>query len=343
MNQKFINTILTATGASTLGEPEVIQNLWSGYGKIVRCRLEGRALSRPIPASVRTGQSPSLQQQIQSVVVKHVHWPTSKNHPRGWNTGRSHERKVNSYQVETAFYEQWASRCNDDCRVPKCLALETHGDEVFMVMEDLDASGFGGRRGHVSETEIKACLSWLAHFHATYMGEIPAGLWETGTYWHLETRAEELEVLSDRSLKNAAAAIDQKLSNSPFQTFVHGDAKVANFCFADDGFGVAAVDFQYVGGGCGMKDVAYFISSCLTEGECERQEIALLDYYFQTLETALKQHGKSIDFQSLEADWRALYPVAWTDFLRFLQGWSPGHWKIHRYSERLAREVLENL
>ena len=47
------------------------------------------------------------------------------------------------------------------------------------------------------------------------------------------------------------------------------------------------------------------------------------------------------DFAALEADWRALYPVAWTDFYRFLQGWDPGHWKLHRYSERLAREVLE--
>jgi len=35
--------------------------------------------------------------------------------------------------------------------------------------------------------------------------------------------------------------------------------------------------------------------------------------------------------------------VAWTDFFRFVQGWSPGHWKHHRYSQRLAREVLEGL
>jgi hypothetical protein len=92
-----------------------------------------------------------------------------------------------------------------------------------------------------------------------------------------------------------------------------------------------------------MKDVAYFLGSCLTEDECEQQESALLDYYFDELEAAFKSRGKAIDFQSLEADWRALYPVAWTDFFRFLQGWSPGHWKIHRYSERLAREVLERL
>ena len=323
MNPHFTNLILRSTGASALSNIETVQNLWSGYGKIMRCGLIGS--------------------DLKSVIVKHVHWPDAHHHPRGWNTSRSHDRKVKSYQVETAWYAQWATRCSGACRIPECLALETHGDEIFMVLEDLDAAGFPARRTSVSTDEIRACLSWLAHFHATFMGESPASLWETGTYWHLETRPDELNELTDPALKNAATAIDQKLNESPFQTLVHGDAKLANFCFSTDGQRVAAVDFQYVGGGCGMKDVAYFLGSCLCEEECERQESTLLNFYFQTLETALKQSGKTIDFQTLEADWRALYPVAWTDFFRFLQGWSPGHWKIHRYSERLAREVLDQL
>jgi thiamine kinase-like enzyme len=65
-------------------------------------------------------------------------------------------------------------------------------------------------------------------------------------------------------LKEAAPVIDEKLNTCAYKTFVHGDAKLANFCFAPDGQ-VAGVDFQYVGGGCGMKDVAYFIGSCLNE------------------------------------------------------------------------------
>jgi hypothetical protein len=68
-----------------------------------------------------------------------------------------------------------------------------------------------------------------------------------------------------------------------------------------------------------------------------------LDFYFQALKDALASRDKVLDFASLESDWRALYPVAWTDFFRFLQGWSPGHWKIHSYSERLARDVLDGL
>jgi Ser/Thr protein kinase RdoA (MazF antagonist) len=164
-----------------------------------------------------------------------------------------------------------------------------------------------------------------------------------GTYWHLDTRPDELAALEDRDLKAAASAIDQTLNSARYQTLVHGDAKLANFCFSRSGDQVAAVDFQYVGGGCGMKDVAYFIGSCLYEDECERHEEALLDYYFDLLAKALVQRESAVDAAALEQEWRSLYPVAWTDFHRFMKGWSPGHWKIHSYSERLAREVVAQL
>ena len=93
------------------------------------------------------------------------------------------------------------------------------------------------------------------------------GLWECGSYWHLGTRPDELAALEDGPLKTTAPLIDQALRQSQFQTIIHGDAKLANFCFARhhntaNGSTVAAVDFQYVGAGCGIKDVTYFLGSC---------------------------------------------------------------------------------
>lgn len=314
---------LEATGATRICAREVVQSLWSGYGQILRFQLEGA--------------------DWPSVVVKHVKWPTERNHPRSWNSDLGHQRKVNSYMVETAWYRDYAARCDDACRVPKCLALTSHGDEVFMVLEDLDAASFDRRASQVKEAQLEACLSWLANFHATFLGEGADELWSIGTYWHLATRPEELAVLEPGPLKAAAGELDRRLNESPFQTLVHGDAKLANFCFSGDGAAVAAVDFQYVGGGCGMKDLAYFVSSCFDEKQSEEREEELLARYFHHLQAALEAKKSSVDFSALEADWRALYPVAWTDFYRFLKGWSPGHWKIHRYSERLAREVLSRL
>jgi len=315
MNEYFKSIILQRTGASSLFEKEVIQELWSGYGKIIRVGLENASR--------------------ESVIVKHVQLPVYKNHPRGWNTDIGHQRKIKSYKVEATWYDIYSE--NSAARLPQCLAFEMQNDEVLIVLEDLDEAGYPLRKKAVVWEEIAECLKWLAQFHASYLGKVPNGLWESGTYWHLGTRPQELAVLEDQKLRKAAAVIDEKLNTCEYKTFVHGDAKLANFCFAKDGQ-VAGVDFQYVGGGCGMKDVAYFIGSCLNEKECERLEAQILDTYFEYLQSEMKERN-----DALEREWRSLYRVAWADFHRFLKGWSPGHWKINTYSERVTAEVINNL
>lgn len=323
MRERFRKALCQSLNCSDFVERETIQSLWSGYGRIVRIELLGGPLK--------------------SVVVKLVRIPSKKEHPHGWNTDRSHQRKIKSYEVEAAWYADFASRCGPRCRVPLCYAVEKEGSEVMLALEDLDAAGFAQRRDVASLQDMQACLGWLAEFHATFMGESAKGLWTKGTYWHLDTRPDELAALDDGSLKAAAGAIDRVLDECRFKTIVHGDTKLANFCFSDEGGRVAAVDFQYVGGGCGMKDVAYFVGSCLGETECERMEADLLAYYFASLRQALSAGESGIEFEELRQEWLALYPVAWTDFHRFLKGWSPGHWKVHSYSERLAREVVQAL
>ena len=67
-----------------------------------------------------------------------------------------------------------------------------------------------------------------------------------------------------------------------------------------------------------------------------------MNTYFSHLRAALSDN-KNIDKDVLESEWRAMYPWAWTDFHRFLKGWSPGHWKINSYSEKLERLVLSQL
>lgn len=315
MNDYFKSTILISTGASSLLQKERIQELWSGYGEIMRIELQD--------AKFRT------------VIVKHVQLQEKNDHPRGWNTDIGHQRKLKSYEVETAWYENFSNQSS--ARLPHCLNIAKKDNEVLIVMEDLDAAGFALRKSSLTWAEISECLKWLAQFHASFMGKEPAGLWETGTYWHLETRPQELAALNDQMLKKAAPRINQKLNACTFKTFVHGDAKLANFCFAEGG-AVAGVDFQYVGGGCGMKDVAYFIGSCLNEDDCERLEVQILDSYFGFLKQELGAKASAI-----ETEWRTLYRVAWADFHRFLKGWSPGHWKINSYSERITQEVINQL
>jgi len=146
-------------------------------------------------------------------------------------------------------------------------------------------------------------------------------------------------------IKQAAHRLDATLSGARHQCIVHGDAKVANFCFSEDMNTCAAVDFQYVGKGVGVRDVAYFLGSCLPEAVLEQSADALLDYYFSQLHRSVEQHlaekrRQEIDLQALEQEWRDLYPVAWVDFHRFLLGWAPEHEKLNTYSHSLCKKLL---
>ncbi len=306
--------IARSAGAKQVVLEERLQLLWSGYGELWRARLDGEA----------------------SVVVKHVQPPRD-------DLSLSHRRKLRSYQVEHAFYRHYAARCGAEsgCRVPRPIALLAEDGAWLFVLEDLDQSGYSNRYAQVDASRIEATLRWLAFFHARFMGVAPDELWPVGSYWHLATRPEELRAMRNDALRDAAPRIDSLLNRARFKTLVHGDAKPENVCF---GWGdeVALVDFQYVGSGVGVKDVAYFLSAALTAGQYAERVPEYLNRYFSYLTSALHANGSRVDPAELEQEWRTLFPLAWVDFYRFLLGWA-GPSASDPYSERLTKELLQRL
>lgn len=341
--------IATSLGCHQGFDVQVIQRLWGGYGELVRL-----VFAKDNSASMN------------SVIVKHVALPDKVEHPKGWNTKLSHQRKVHSYQVETAWYQSFTQQWDERCPVPVGLHCEIAENEWLIVMQDLADIGFPltsqfdvlaasdesvvkGTQPRYTSVEIKqrnACLKWLAHFHAKHIHigkEQSASLWQVGTYWHLDTRPDELNALADLPLKNQAQNIDRLLRECPYQTLVHGDAKLANFCFDSESENAAAVDFQYVGNGCAMKDVALFMSSAIRPQDCAELESQVLDTYFQYLKEALAHYQPQLSFDDVEKAWRPMFYVAWADFQRFVKGWSPEHWKINSYTEQLTQAVVQQL
>ena len=203
-----------------------------------------------------------------------------------------------------------------------------------------------GKEDRPSDTQIDSAIRWLAQLYARFFSNGGEQLWPVGGYWHLDTRPDELNAMPEGDLKNAARWLDRQLQSCRFQTLIHGDAKLANFCFDASGEQAAAVDFQYVGKGPGVKDLMLLLSSVMPDQRLLHEAPTLIDDYFEQLSAALQDYQPDIDPSEVEAEWRPLYAVAWADFYRFLAGWSPGHWKIGSYCEQqtdLALNMLEQI
>lgn len=279
----LLDWVAQVSGARTAHRTDFIQRLWGGYGELFRVALDGGERA--------------------TAVVKRVTPPPAAH------GSISDARKRRSYDVEQAFYRDFAPRCDDSCRVARCYGSRADAGAWWLVLEDLDAAGFGDRHDPAHGEALAACLAWLAAFHARFLGDRGDGLWPTGTYWHLATRTDELANIRDPALRARAPVLDAQLAAARFQTVLHGDPKEANFCFRADGRAVAAVDFQYAGRGCAMKDVAY-----LLHGHADRH----LDIYFARLRAALPPGS---DADAIEREWRPLFGIAQQDFQRFLAGW----------------------
>lgn len=372
VNQQYIDWLSQICNARVL-DAQLIQPLWSGYGACFRATLDylnsdtlmGNDKNSASQQSRhhQTQQNPSCAQQGRveaalKVVVKCATPPHRLSHPRGWNGEASHTRKCKSFKVENCFYSDVQIQTDASCRTAKYLGHSQQSEASLLVMEDLAHRGYSRTASSLTAAQCKTVLKWLANFHARFLNvrdefnRRNIQLWAEGTYWHLATREDEFHAMSDGLLKHHAVNVATALSNANYQTVVHGDAKVANFCFTDDFSDCAAVDFQYVGYGVGIKDVAYFLGSALTTQVHMSQRDALLDTYFHALEDSLHArlsnnvdpvYFKRADIALIIAEWKYLYPFACADFYRFLAGWSPEHWKIDeelQYQTDIALSML---
>ncbi|MDT0595881.1 phosphotransferase [Glaciecola petra] len=340
---------------SKISKLEKVQSLWSDYGEIARYWV------------------PSIDS---SIIVKVINIQQQNNHPRGWNTDISHQRKLSSYQNELNFYRHFSSISNSlissttinkqkvpICKVPTLIDSHTNEDSIFLILEDLDCRKYVVRHSIGNMQNAKIGLTWLAYFHAAFLQCGSSGknngkytdnkaisispdlslVWPHGNYWHLKTRPDEFTAMPEGELKNAAKHIDEKLRQTQYQCLLHGDAKLANFCFHKNNKNVAAVDFQYTGKGAGIIDVVYFLGSCFDDDDLSKNAAALLNFYFEQLASAIDDVLDTNQKQTLEKEWRDLYAFAWADFERFLQGWSPQHKKLTQYSQMQTQIALSGL
>jgi len=210
-------------------------------------------------------------------------------------------------------------------------------------MEDLDNAGYGIGKKQADWPSLKVAIRWLAYFHIKFIGKNPLDLWPVGSYWHLATRQDELKAMPASVYKTSAVKLAQHLANAKFQSLIHVDAKFENLCFHNNGQTVAAVDFQYVGRGAGVKDLAYLAGSCLSSEQLFHYDERVVDEYLHQAHQAITHYQTCINVELFAKEVRTLYPVAWADFYRFLLGWNPQSGKIGDYMKHQANIGLEQI
>ncbi|KAL4811052.1 hypothetical protein BDV18DRAFT_128498 [Aspergillus unguis] len=183
-------------------------------------------------------------------------------------------------------------------------------------------------------------------------------VWLNGGYTYLATRRTEYASLEDDTDSEWSEAFCAPVQGSPMsiaemaalaltprgrpvESYIHGDVKSENLFTTADGKKVAFFDFQYVGLGLGVCDLAKLFTCSvplemlvddvpeeLDMGDGERE---LLERYWSTL---LETREKEYEWEEFKRHWE----TALVDWCRFQASW--GFWGNTEWLEARVRSIL---
>ncbi|KAI9933610.1 hypothetical protein ASPWEDRAFT_185750 [Aspergillus wentii DTO 134E9] len=194
--------------------------------------------------------------------------------------------------------------------------------------------------------------------------DVGNGLWLNGGYTYLATRRKEYASLVEDTYSEWSKALCKPSEGSslsvaemvalfltpcgrPMESYIHGDVKSENLFTTSNGDKVAFFDFQYVGLGLGVCDLAKLFTcsvplDLLTDAdEPLPEQLAMCDGERQLLERYrmnLLQDDKSdlYEWDTFKRHWEA----ALVDWCRFQASW--GFWGNTEWLEARVRSILSD-
>lgn len=191
-------------------------------------------------------------------------------------------------------------------------------DRRFIVlMEDLGSARIGDQVAGATVEDAGLALEVLAEFHAAFWNSpdlqrpwivrqddtplVVHGVYQRALPVFEERFRQQIDEGGSRPVVDWVTAngpeLLRRVGGGPTQTLVHGDFRMDNLVFYDGGDPpVGMIDFQGVGAGHPLTDVAYFLRPNLNPDEADAHEEALLRRYHE----ALTRHGVT------DYDWETL-------------------------------------
>lgn len=224
---------------------------------------------------------------------------------------------ANAYRMECHFYREIAPTV--DVRVPGSayVAIAPTGGDFVLLLEDLAPAVQGDQLAGCTDDQARDAVLNLAGLHgprwcdpallqvdglalngpddAALMAEFHASATET-FLTALDGRLDTADLVTLRAIP----AVIEAWALARADTFapVHGDYRLDNLMFPPDGGpGVTAVDWQTLSLAHPLRDVAYFLGTCLDPDRRRRLEADLVAAYHR----ALERHD--IDGYSLDQCW----------------------------------------
>lgn len=344
-----------------------LQTLWAGYGHICALKVrdddgkEGRYILKLIAPPPGNEEDEGHLRKMLSYEVEQ----------------RFYENIAPDLPPDVAV-----AKCVAFSRADDPIAEELRG-VTAMVLNDLreEFPIAGGKRLFLNHSQVRAAIEWLARFHAASRTSAPrqlhdyilpplqevhrkrtrtGKLWLNGGYTYLATRRSELASLAkegsewtdafciprppDTSTMADMAAAFLTPQGRPFETLIHGDVKSENMFSTASGNRVAFFDFQYVGIGLGVCDLAKLFTcsvplDMLTTTKRMPSRLAMDDgeqHLLQAYLGCLAQGGMSYDWDEFVRHWE----TALVDWCRFQASW--GFWGNEKWLSARVRYILSD-
>ena len=208
---------------------------------------------------------------------------------------------IDLYAREVRFYQDFGADSNAPIPSVYYTAVDSDGPGIVLLLEDLTAGRVGDNLNGCTKDEAILAVEQLARFHASSWDDprltIPwlapidgdrfqqvyQQQWEPFRAKLKDELPARLETLGVMLLEHVGDF--HRWLNMPPHCIVHGDFRLDNLFFANNGAmrPLTIFDWQLAACGRGVADVAYFAAFCLPIELRQRIERDLVRHYHDTL------------------------------------------------------------